>query len=457
MAKPSVTYACSACGATSLRWVGRCPKCKEFATIEETARPGTTPGVKSARSAPVRPAQPIGQVKSGPSRRIVTGLGEFDRALGGGLVAGQVVLVAGEPGVGKSTLVLAVAHAMATGQSAPALYVSGEESAEQIGIRATRIGAMSDQLLVADETNVAVALGHIQAHKPSIVVIDSVQTMASSDVDGRPGGVAQVLEITQALTRAAKAQGIPMLLVGQSTRENTIAGPRALEHLVDTLLTFEGDRTTSLRLLRATKNRYGPADEVVAYEQTESGLAEVVDPSELFRGHRDNPVPGTCVTVTVEGRRPISAEIQALVAPSTYGRRTVTGLDTTRVTTLAAVTDRLSANKIGANDLFVATVGGARIADPAADLAICLAISSAARDTAMPANVIAIGEVALSGDIRRVPHLQSRVNEALRLGFQRILVPSGSRAVLTQHANAVTELGHLESAISSLDRLMSEQ
>jgi DNA repair protein RadA/Sms len=241
--------------------------------------------------------------------------------------------------------------------------------------------------------------------------------------------------------------------VGQSTRENTVAGPRALEHLVDTVLTFEGDRATSLRLLRATKNRYGPADEVVAYEQTESGLREVVDPSELFRGQRDSPVAGTCVTVTMEGRRALIAEIQVLLGTSQNYRHIVTGIDTTRVATLAAVTDRFATTKLSGRDLFVATVGGARIGDPGADLAICLAIASGLRDTAVPANVIAIGEVALSGDIRPVPNLAARVSEAVRLGYRRILVPKGSRERIPAHSNALYELAHLKAAVERLEEL----
>lgn len=461
MAKASASHECTSCGATHLRWVGRCSKCGEFGTVAEVAATPRTPGVRSQGTAPTRAAQPIGDVATQRTHRTPTGVGEFDRVLGGGLVPGQVVLVAGEPGVGKSTLLLAVAHAVAreTGRGshgeAPVLYVTGEESAEQVGIRAQRIGAVAPDLLVADETDVQAVLGHVRAHRPRLVVIDSVQTMASPEVDGRAGGVAQVLEVTQALTRSAKERGVPLILVGQSTRENTVAGPRALEHLVDTVLTFEGDRTSSLRLLRASKNRYGPADEVAAFEQTESGLREVVDPSELFRGHREVPVPGTCVGVTMEGRRALLTEIQALVGTTTTGRRTVTGLDPTRVTMLAAVTDRISETRVDARDLFVATVGGARISDPAADLSVCLAIASALRAVAMPAHVLAIGEVALSGDIRPVPHLQIRVNEARRLGFTRILVPAGSRHRLdagpTQEV--VTELDHLNLALASLDRI----
>jgi DNA repair protein RadA/Sms len=261
--------------------------------------------------------------------------------------------------------------------------------------------------------------------------------------------VSQVLEVTQALTRTAKQRGIPMLLIGQSTKDNSIAGPRALEHLVDTVLTFEGERTTALRLLRAVKNRYGPADEIVAFEQTETGLAEVVDPSELFRGQRDTPVPGTCVTVTMEGRRPLLAEIQALVSPDggPVARRTVTGLDTTRVVTLAAVTAQAGLKALSQRDIFVATVGGAQISDPGSDLAVCLAIASAQLETAIPSDVLAIGEIALSGDVRPVPFLAQRVAEARRLGFKRILVPAGSR----DRVDGVTEIRHLEAGLRAIE------
>lgn len=451
MAKTTVNYQCNACGATSLRWVGRCPKCQEFGTVVEQA---PLPGQAKSRtsSAPARIARPVSEVSTEQLPRITTGVAEFDRSLGGGLVAGQVVLIAGEPGVGKSTLLLAVAQAFAAG-GRTVLYVTGEESIDQIGIRAQRIGAQASTLLVADESDIHGLLQLMQHHKPSLVVVDSVQTISSSEIDGRPGGVAQVLEVTQALTKAAKQRGVPLLLIGQSTRENTVAGPRALEHLVDTVLTFEGERTTSLRLLRTSKNRYGPADEVVCFEQTETGLREVLDPSELFRGHRDVPVPGTCVTVTIEGRRALLAEIQGLVAVGggPAPRRTVTGLDTTRVITLAAVTERAGAKDLSQRDIFVATVGGAQIADPAADMAICLAIASARLDTAIPADVLAIGEIALSGDVRPVPHLAQRVAEARRLGYRRILVPAGSRERLDDAG--VTELGHLSAALTSIQRL----
>ena len=449
MAKPSVSYQCNACGATSLRWVGRCPKCQEFGTVVEIAPTPTTKAAKTgAKAASVRPAQPISEISEERVRRISTGAGEFDRVVGGGLVAGQVVLVAGEPGVGKSTLLLAVAHAFAQRHPGTVLYASGEESADQIALRARRIGAVSDQLLIADDNDLFTILGQVEHHRPSLVIVDSVQTISSPELEGRAGGVSQVLEVTQALTRTAKQRGIPLLLIGQSTKDNSVAGPRALEHLVDTVLTFEGERTTALRLLRAVKNRYGPADEIVAFEQTDSGLAEVVDPSELFRGQRDTPVPGTCVTVTMEGRRPLLAEIQALVSPDggPVARRTVTGLDTTRVITLAAVTAQAGIKVLPQRDIFVATVGGAQISDPGSDLAVCLAIASAQLETAIPPDVLAIGEIALSGDVRPVPFLAQRIAEARRLGFKRILVPAGSR----DRVDGVTEIRHLEAGLRAI-------
>ena len=450
MAKSSVSYQCNACGATSLRWVGRCPKCQEFGTVAEVAAAPTTKAAKSGKAAAaVRPAQPVTEIADERVRRLPTGAGEFDRVVGGGLVAGQVVLVAGEPGVGKSTLLLAVAHAFTQGNPGSVLYASGEESSYQIALRARRIGAVSDRLFVTDDNDLFTILGQVDHHRPALIIVDSVQTISSSELEGRAGGVSQVLEVTQALTRTAKQRGIPMLLIGQSTKDNSIAGPRALEHLVDTVLTFEGERTTALRLLRAVKNRYGPADEIVAFEQTETGLAEVVDPSELFRGQRDTPVPGTCVTVTMEGRRPLLAEIQALVSPDggPVARRTVTGLDTTRVVTLAAVTAQAGLKALSQRDIFVATVGGAQISDPGSDLAVCLAIASAQLETAIPSDVLAIGEIALSGDVRPVPFLAQRVAEARRLGFKRILVPAGSR----DRVDGVTEIRHLEAGLRAIE------
>jgi len=459
-------FRCTECGWTSGKWVGRCGECQAWGTVAEQSAPATATGLKSRTDgvAPTRRARPVSEIAEVHVARSSSGIGEFDRVLGGGLVPGQVVLVAGEPGVGKSTLLLAVAHhvAEALSDDGTVLYVSGEESVEQIGVRARRTGAGSPRLLLADENDLATVLGHVEEHDPALIVVDSVQTIASADVEGRAGGVAQVVEVTQVLSRVAKSRRTPLLVVGQSTKDSSIAGPRALEHLVDTVLTFEGDRHTSLRLLRAVKNRYGPADEIVCFEQTEDGLREVVDPSELFREHRERPVPGVCVTVTVEGRRPMLAEVQSLVteAATPNPRRGVSGLDAARVAMLVAVTERSVRRRISDKEVYVATVGGAKLADPACDLAVCLAVASASLGRALHADVLAIGEVALSGDVRRVPFLTQRVAEARRLGYERILVPRGTKALLPSAGDRgaldgprITEVGHLEDALGMLRHL----
>jgi DNA repair protein RadA/Sms len=387
---------------------------------------------------------------------MLTGIGEFDRVLGGGLVAGQVCLCSGPPGSGKSTLLLAVADAVARRTERPVLYVSGEESVEQIAVRAQRIGAGSPHLLVADDTDLGTVIGHLDGHPEVVlVVIDSVQTIASANVEGRAGGVTQTMEVAQVLTRVAKSRGVPMILIGQVTKDSTVAGPRALEHIVDTTLSLDGDKHTSLRVLRTVKNRFGSL-EVAAFEQTDRGLAEVLDPSSLFREHRDAPVPGTCVTVTVEGHRALTAEIQALVAPSNNPnpRRAVSGLDSARAAMLIAVSERAGKLKLYDKDVFLATVAGMRVSDPGTDLGVCLAVISAAQSQPVPIDLIAMGEVALSGDVRPVPMLAERAAEAARLGFGRLLVPAGSKARIDRRKVGATlvEVGSLEEAIAAIRR-----
>jgi DNA repair protein RadA/Sms len=460
VAKTSSLYRCSACGATSARWYGRCPKCGEFATVEEQAAPAATPGLRSTAKAstPLRPARKVTDVVTGePARRMSTGIGEFDRVLGGGLVTGQVCLCSGPPGSGKSTLLLAVADSVAARTGRPVLYVSGEESVEQIGVRAHRIGAESPNLLLADDTELGAVIGQIQAQTPAaaLVIIDSVQTIASTEIDGRAGGVTQTMEVAQVLTRVAKSTGIPLILVGQVTKDSTVAGPRALEHIVDTTLSLDGDKHTSLRLLRTVKNRFGSL-EVAAFEQTDTGMCEVVDPSSLFREHRDAPVPGTCIGVTIEGQRALTAEIQALVtaANSPNPRRAVSGLDSARSAMLIAVSDRVATLRLWERDVFLATVAGMRVSDPSTDLAVCLALISAAEDQPVPLDLVAIGEVALAGDVRPVPMLGERVAEAARLGFQRLLVPPGSRSRLAGRypAASLVEVANLGDAIGAMRR-----
>lgn len=450
MAKSAPRYSCTGCGAVALRWAGKCAKCGEFGTIVELAPEAPSVGLKSKTSgrAPIKAARRVNEIGGSSERaRLATGIGEFDRAIGGGLVGGQVLLLAGEPGAGKSTLLLTVADSIARRTGKPTLYISAEESAEQIAVRARRIGAGSEHLLLADDNELAAIIGHLDHHGSEIplVIVDSVQTVASADVEGRAGGVTQVMEVAQALTRVAKSRDIALCLVGQVTKDSSIAGPRSLEHIVDTVLSLEGDRHTSLRLLRAIKNRYGPADEVACFEQTDAGMVEVPDPSALFRGAREAAVPGTCVTVTVEGRRALLGELQALVSPTANPnpRRGVSGLDSSRVAMLTAVTERAARLRLGDKDVFVATVGGMRITDPGSDLALCLAIASAGRDHALPVDLAAIGEVTLSGDVRAVPMMTQRVAEAVRLGCKRILVPRGS---ISAPRDGVIEVGTIADA-----------
>lgn len=456
MAKVRASFKCTECGWNGAKWVGRCPECQAWSSVVETTAAAPAAGLKSSTSgiAPATPARSVNQIPQREVERSSTGLSELDRVLGGGLVAGQCVLLAGEPGVGKSTLLLAAADQFARGTKKPrtVLYISGEESAEQIGIRARRIGATADTLLIADETDLAVLLGHVEDVDPDLLIVDSVQTIASSELDGRAGGVAQVHEVTQVLTRAAKGRRMPLLLIGQSTRDNSVAGPRSLEHLVDTVLTFEGDRGTPLRLLRANKNRYGPADEVACFEQADDGLREVTDPSSLFRSHRDHAIAGTCIAITLEGRRALLVEVQALTttSPGNNPMRRTTGFDNTRAAMLIAVTERASRVKLWDKDVYLATVAGAKVSDTGADLAMCLAVASAARDTALPIDLVAIGEVALSGDVRPVPGMNQRLAEAARLGFTTALVPRGTGSSNSHPGLRLVEVSNLAEALTSL-------
>lgn len=459
MSKTTVRYRCTECGADYAKWVGRCSKCGSYNSVDQAAaEPALTSGLKaSARpTAPAKAAQTVSRIRAQKApTRLPTGIGEFDRVLGGGLVPGQVCLVTGSPGSGKSTLLLKVAHLVAESQQSPVLYISGEESADQIAVRAHRTGATSEYLFIADETDLNRTLGHIDEHLPelALVIVDSVQTIASSDIDGRAGGVAQVMEVAHIMTRVAKERGFPILIIGQVTKDSNIAGPRALEHIVDTTLSLEGDRHTALRLLRAVKNRFG-ALEVAAFEQTDSGMEEVVDPSLLFRGAREEAVAGTCITVATEGARALTAEIQCLVAhtSSPNPRRGFSGLDNSRTSMLLAVTERAGKIRLYDKDVFLATVGGHRVNDPGADLAICLATASAAHDKPLPLTLAAIGEVALSGDIRAVAMLSERVAEASRLGYRPILIPAGSSSRLSGRAKeAVTvEVANLRDALKAV-------
>ncbi|GAA2295234.1 DNA repair protein RadA [Streptomyces caniferus] len=422
--KERPSYRCTECGWTTAKWLGRCPECQAWGTVEEF---GGAPAVRTTAPGRVTTAAvPIGQIDGRQATARSTGVPELDRVLGGGLVPGAVVLLAGEPGVGKSTLLLDVA-AKAASDAHRTLYVTGEESASQVRLRADRIGALDDHLYLAAETDLSAVLGHLDTVKPSLLVLDSVQTVASPEIEGAPGGMAQVREVAGALIRASKERGMSTLLVGHVTKDGAIAGPRLLEHLVDVVLHFEGDRHARLRLVRGVKNRYGTTDEVGCFELHDEGITGLADPSGLFLTRRAEPVPGTCLTVTLEGRRPLVAEVQALTVDSQIPspRRTTSGLETSRVSMMLAVLEqrgRISA--LGKRDIYSATVGGVKLTEPAADLAVALALASAASDTPLPKNLVAIGEVGLAGEVRRVTGVQRRLSEAARLGFTHALVPS---------------------------------
>jgi DNA repair protein RadA/Sms len=411
--------------------VGRCLECGTWGTVDEVAVLSAVGGGGrrfGAVSGPPARAVPITSIEPDITRHRSTGVGELDRVLGGGVVPGSVTLLAGDPGVGKSTLLLKVAHRWAE-SGLRALYISGEESAGQIRLRADRIGCGGDEVYLAAESDLRTVLEHIATVRPELVVVDSVQTMSTTEADGVAGGVTQVRAVTAALTAAAKANGVALLLVGHVTKDGAIAGPRSLEHLVDVVLHFEGDRNGSLRMVRGIKNRFGAADEVGCFMLHDNGIEDVADPSHLFLDQRPAPVAGTAITVTLDGKRPLIGEVQALLAPNKSSggspRRAVSGIDHARAAMITAVLEKHARLPIAANDIYLSTVGGMRLTDPSSDLAVAIALASAYADLPLPTTAVMIGEVGLAGDLRRVSGIQRRLIEAARQGFDIALVPPG--------------------------------
>ncbi|HEY7487882.1 MAG TPA: DNA repair protein RadA [Streptosporangiaceae bacterium] len=430
--RAKAAFRCAECGWQTTKWVGRCGECQAWGTVGEA---GAAAAPRVVQAGPVSaPARPIGEVDVQSARSRATGLDELDRVLGGGLVPGAVVLLAGEPGIGKSTLLLEVAALASSARlrhdarPSPVLYVTGEESAEQVRLRADRVGAITDHLFLAAETELASVLGQVDVVQPKMLVVDSIQTIGTAEVDGTPGGVTQIREVAANLIRVAKERGITVVLVGHVTKEGAIAGPRLLEHLVDVVLYFEGDRHSRLRMIRAVKNRYGPTDELGCFDLSEMGIVGLPDPSGLFLTRRDEPVPGTCVTVTLEGRRPLVAEVQALVAQSFLPspRRATSGLESARVAMVLAVLGRRCQIPMHEQDVYVSTVGGVRLAETSVDLAVALAVAGSKVEQSLSPDVIALGEVGLAGEVRAVPGVRRRLGEASRLGFKCAVVPRGS-------------------------------
>ncbi|MCU1583029.1 MAG: hypothetical protein QOK46_1442 [Microbacteriaceae bacterium] len=429
MPKVQSNFRCTECGWTTLKWAGRCGECQAWGTVVDVAEStGITRSVKAITVSDARVAKPITEIRSDSVAHWPSGINEFDRVLGGGIVPGATILLSGEPGVGKSTLLLEVASRAAAG-GMRVLYVTAEESVSQVRLRAQRTGALQPTLYLAAEIDLATILGQIDQVDPQLVIVDSVQTVSSSLTDGLAGGPSQVREVASTLIRVSKDRNLPVLLVGHVTKDGTIAGPRLLEHLVDVVLQFEGDRQTALRFVRSHKNRFGPTDEVGCFEMTGDGIAEVADPSGLFLSRGASPgrpavaVSGTCVAVAVDGRRALPVEVQALIVKSNapQPRRVVNGVDSSRVAMLLAVLERRAKMALSGSDVYVSTVGGIRLTEPGADLAIALAIASAFRDQALPHTMAAVGEISLAGEIRPVSQAKRRAAEAKRLGFSTVL------------------------------------
>jgi DNA repair protein RadA/Sms len=423
-------YRCSECRHVTAKWVGRCPECGTWGTVDEVAvLSAVGGGRRPANLVSASKAVPISSIEPNLSQHRSTGIDELDRVLGGGVVPGSVTLLAGDPGVGKSTLLLKAAHRWAQ-SGRRALYISGEESAGQIRLRADRIGCGSDEVYLAAESDLHTVLDHIATVQPALVIVDSVQTMSTTEADGVAGGVTQVRAVTAALTAAAKANGVALILVGHVTKDGAIAGPRSLEHLVDVVLHFEGDRNGSLRMVRGIKNRFGAADEVGCFMLHDNGIEGVADPSNLFLDQRPTPVAGTAITVSLDGKRPLIGEVQALLAPSSGGspRRAVSGIDHARAAMITAVLEKHARLTLAVNDIYLSTVGGMRLTDPSSDLAVAIALASAYVNLPLPTTAVMIGEVGLAGDLRRVSGMQRRLAEAARQGFTTALIPAGSDA-----------------------------
>ena len=423
--RSKTVFVCSECGYETPKWAGKCPGCGEWNTMVEDVRLPQ----KSAVSAAPRPAHtfsatPLSQINAADEHRFVTGISELDRVLGGGIVKGSVILLSGDPGIGKSTILLQVCNALQ--RDIKILYVSGEESAIQIKLRAKRIGVESDSVSIMTETDVQTVCEYINSARPDLVMIDSIQTMQHPDISSSPGSIVQVRESANLLLRTGKSLDIPIFIVGHVNKGGDIAGPKVMEHIVDTVLYFEGERNQSYRILRAIKNRFGSTNEIGVFEMTETGLAEVENPSAMMLSGRMSDVSGGCITCIIEGTRPILAEVQGLVAATGFGnaRRTAAGFDYNRLNLLLAVLEKRLGLMFSNLDTYINIVGGIRLDEPAADLAVAMALVSGLRDIPIDENTVTFGEIGLSGELRSVPRAQARVNEAARMGFTRCILPS---------------------------------
>ncbi len=424
MAKTKTVFFCTACGNETPKWMGRCPSCGAYNTMEEHIEKPVAPG--RAKAAPVglsRRPQQLNQVDSGDELRFTTGMGELDRVLGGGAVAGSLVLVGGAPGIGKSTLLLQICNSLCQGRRV--LYVSGEESERQLKLRAERLRVDPEGLFILSETRLSDILEAVEELKPDILIADSIQTLYNEANDSAPGSISQVKDCTMALMQLSKSQGLTVFVVGHINKDGNIAGPKVLEHMVDCVLYFEGDPNTSYRLLRAAKNRFGSTNEIGVFEMVDTGLNEVPNPSQMLLEGRPEGASGTCVSCVMEGTRPVLAEVQALVTKTSFQvpRRASDGFDFNRAVLLMAVMEKRAGMKLNFFDAYINVIGGLRLDEPGADLPVALAVASSYRDSAIADDLVAIGEIGLTGEIRSVSHMNQRLGEVARLGFHKVIIP----------------------------------
>ncbi|MCL2838988.1 MAG: DNA repair protein RadA [Oscillospiraceae bacterium] len=429
--KTKSVFVCNECGTESIKWMGKCPGCSAWNTMVEEviqSAASTSRGISAGNAGANFSSSPkkLSEIDATEEERIMTGMGELDRVLGGGIVRGSLVLVGGDPGIGKSTILLQISEYL--GKNKSVLYVSGEESQKQIKMRAERLSITTENLKLLSETNMDAIVQTVDRESPDILIVDSVQTMFNPNVSSLPGNVTQIREVTVTLMKIAKERGISVFLVGHVTKEGALAGPKVLEHIVDCVLYFEGEKQLAYRIIRAVKNRFGSTNEIGMFEMSERGLIEVKNPSEMLLSGRPANVSGSCVICTMEGTRPIMAEIQALLAPTNFGnpRRMSTGLDNNRAVLLMAVLERRVGLQLSSFDAYINVVGGLRITEPAIDLGVMLAIASGFRNIPIPGNVVAVGEVGLTGELRACSFLEGRIAEAEKLGFEKIILPASS-------------------------------
>jgi DNA repair protein RadA/Sms len=456
MTKMKTQYVCQSCGSTQPKWMGRCPDCDEWNTLVETLVEVRKKGGKpSSRSGIGSTPQRLTDITADNFQRTLLPMNEFNRVLGGGLVPGSLVLIGGDPGIGKSTLLLQISVALAV--EGPVLYVSGEESPQQIKLRASRLGIAADNLYLLAETNMATILAHIEELAPHFLVVDSIQTVYGDELQSAAGSVSQVRDCAAKFQEVAKGRNMPVFLIGHVTKTGVIAGPRVLEHIVDTVLYLEGERFHTYRVLRSVKNRFGATNEVGIFEMHDDGLREVINPSEIFLAERLPNTAGSAIAITIEGTRPILVEVQALASTTSFGnpRRTTNGVEMNRLLLLIAVLSRRVGIKLGDQDIFANVIGGLQIDEPASDLAVATAIASSVRNQPVAADVALVGEVGLSGELRTVGHLDYRLKEASKLGFKRCVLPASSQVKGVEHVPL--EIVHARSLREAIEMVLIHQ